>query len=182
VPPYTPGDGKDSCNNNSDNGEEVLTFLLIRHHKRSLTTFFGWQNHQIETMSSALTNLVPILDGSNYQQWAPPMRNFLKSQGQWLILTEDNPADWYLAPVEELPFSTTADDDADEEATATETKTKAKAKASTSISTKVTDEQKDEMREWAETNSKAVGNISLRLHHSIQYKYQDEDNAGKCHD
>ena len=35
------------------------------------------------------------------------------------------------------------------------------------------------MREWAKTNSKAVRNISLRLHHSIQYKYQDEDNAGK---
>jgi hypothetical protein len=132
-------------------------------------------------MSSALTNLVPVLDGSNYQQWAPPMRNFLKSQGQWLILTEDNPADWYLAPVEELPFGTTADDDADEEATATETKAKAKAKASSSVSAvpKVTDEQKKEMTEWAETNSKAVGNISLRLHHSIQYKYQDEDNAGK---
>jgi hypothetical protein len=133
------------------------------------------------TMSSALTNLVPILDGSNYQQWAPPMRNFLKSQGQWLILKEDNPADWYLAPVEELPFSTTADDDADEEATATETKARAKAKASSSASAvpKPTDDQKKEMTEWAETNSKAVGNISLRLHHSIQYKYQDEDNAGK---
>jgi hypothetical protein len=131
-------------------------------------------------MSSALTNLVPILDGSNYQQWAPPMRNFLKSQGKWLILTEDNPADWYLAPVEETPFGI-ADDNADEEATATETKAKAKAKASASISTipKVTEDQKDEMREWAETNSKAVRNISLRLHHSIQYKYQDEDNAGK---
>jgi hypothetical protein len=130
-------------------------------------------------MSSALTNLVPVLDGSNYQQWAPPMRNFLKSQGQWLILKEDNPALWYLAPVEELPFAAT-DDDADEEATATETKAKAKAKASgSSVIPKVTDEQKKEMTEWNETNSKAVGNISLRLHHSIQYKYQDEDNAGK---
>jgi hypothetical protein len=98
-------------------------------------------------MSSALTNLVPVLDGSNYQQWAPPMRNFLKSQGQWLILAEDNPADWYLAPVEELPFGTTADDEADEEATATETKAKAKAKASSSASavTKVTEDQKKEM-------------------------------------
>jgi hypothetical protein len=107
-------------------------------------------------MSSALTNLVPILDGSNYQQWAPPMCNFLKSQGQWLILTEDNPADWYLAPVEELPFSTTADDDADK-ATATETKAKAKAKASASAIPKVTEDQKDEMREWAETNPKLSG-------------------------
>jgi hypothetical protein len=69
-------------------------------------------------MSSALTNLVPVLDGSNYQQWAPPMRNFLKSQGQWLILKEDNPALWHLAPVEELPFAVATDDDADEEATA----------------------------------------------------------------
>ena len=75
-------------------------------------------------MSSALTNLIPILDGSNYQQWAPPMRNFLKSQGQWLILVEDNPADWYLAPV---PTIFTDDNLVDEEATATEKK-KAKAK------------------------------------------------------
>jgi hypothetical protein len=48
VLPYTPGDGKDSCNNYSDIGKDVSNFLLMRHHKRSLTTFFGWQNHQIE--------------------------------------------------------------------------------------------------------------------------------------
>ena len=126
-------------------------------------------------MSSALTNLVPILDGSNYQQWAPPMRNFLKSQGRWLVLSEDNPADWYLTPIP--TFTVTHDNTLNEEATATETK--AKAKASSSASATITEDQKEEMREWAETNSKAVRNISLYLHHSIQYKYQDEDNAGK---
>ena len=76
-------------------------------------------------MLSALTNLVPILDSSNYQQWAPPMRNFLKSQGQWLILAEDNPVDWYLVPI---PTIVTNDDPVDEEATATE-KNKGKERA-----------------------------------------------------
>jgi hypothetical protein len=34
-------------------------------------------------MSSQLTSLVPVMDGTNYQQWAASMQSFLMSQGQW---------------------------------------------------------------------------------------------------
>ena len=34
-------------------------------------------------MSSQLTNLVPVLDSTNYQQWSAAMQSFLMSQGQW---------------------------------------------------------------------------------------------------
>ena len=34
-------------------------------------------------MSSQLTNLVPVFDGTNYQQWVAAMQSFLMSQGQW---------------------------------------------------------------------------------------------------
>ena len=34
-------------------------------------------------MSSQLTNLVPVLDSTNYQQWSATMQSFLMSQGQW---------------------------------------------------------------------------------------------------
>ena len=34
-------------------------------------------------MSSQLTSFIPILDGTNYQQWASSMQSYLMSQGQW---------------------------------------------------------------------------------------------------
>ena len=34
-------------------------------------------------MSSQLTNLVPVFDGTNYQQWVAAMQSFLMSQEQW---------------------------------------------------------------------------------------------------
>jgi hypothetical protein len=34
-------------------------------------------------MSSQLTNLVPILNGTNYQEWVASMCSYLMSQGQW---------------------------------------------------------------------------------------------------
>ena len=37
---------------------------------------------QIAKMSSQLTNLIPVLDGTNYQQWSAAMQSFLMSQGQ----------------------------------------------------------------------------------------------------
>ena len=39
-------------------------------------------------MSSQLTNLVPVLDGTNYQQWSTAMQSFLMSQGQWKCTKE----------------------------------------------------------------------------------------------
>src|SRR5688572_23614262 len=37
----------------------------------------------IETMSSQLTSLIPMLDGSNYTEWSKKMRAYLQSQGVW---------------------------------------------------------------------------------------------------
>jgi len=42
-------------------------------------------------MLSALTTLVPVLTGPNYQLWAPLMTSFLMSQGQWRILSKKVP-------------------------------------------------------------------------------------------
>ena len=36
----------------------------------------------------------------------------------------------------------------------------------------------DAIELWHETNTKALGNIRLRLHHSIQYKFRDAEEAG----
>ena len=41
-----------------------------------------------QKMSSQLTNLVPVLDGTNYQQWAAAMQSFLMSQGQWKCIKD----------------------------------------------------------------------------------------------
>ena len=34
-------------------------------------------------MSSTLNTYVPVLDGTNYQEWAARMQSYLMSQGQW---------------------------------------------------------------------------------------------------
>ena len=91
-------------------------------------------------MLSALTSLIPVLTGPNYQTWAPLMTSFLMSQGQWRILQKEEPK----------PVAVTATSDGNEAA----------------------------IEEWHETNGKAVGNIRLRLHHSIQYKFREHGDAG----
>jgi hypothetical protein len=40
-------------------------------------------NFLFQKMSLQLTNLVPVLTGSNYQEWTASMRSYLMSQGQW---------------------------------------------------------------------------------------------------
>ncbi|KIJ61058.1 hypothetical protein HYDPIDRAFT_31765 [Hydnomerulius pinastri MD-312] len=42
-------------------------------------------------MSNALTSLVPILTGVNWQDWSPLMEAYLMSQGQWYMLMETRP-------------------------------------------------------------------------------------------
>ena len=50
---------------------------------------WGLRTHMLITafadhkMSSQLTNLVPVFNGTNYQQWVAAMQSFLMSQGQW---------------------------------------------------------------------------------------------------
>ena len=39
--------------------------------------------------SSALTNLVPVLDGTNYLEWSAAMKCFLQSQGYWRVLKKE---------------------------------------------------------------------------------------------
>ena len=39
-------------------------------------------------MSSQLTNLVPLLNRTNYQQWVAAMQSFLMSQGQWKCIKD----------------------------------------------------------------------------------------------
>jgi hypothetical protein len=47
------------------------------------------------TMSTALMQLVPVLNGSNYLPWAHAITAYLKSQGLWGIVvgTETYPTD-----------------------------------------------------------------------------------------
>jgi hypothetical protein len=53
---------------------------------------FGCRTSTSQTqMSSQLTSLVPVLEGPNYQQWAPAVRNFLMAQGQWRLMKKGKP-------------------------------------------------------------------------------------------
>ena len=97
-------------------------------------------------MSSQLTNLVPVLDGTNYQQWAAAMQSFLMSQGQWKCVKDgaDVPAE---ANVEDSVTNTA------------------------------------EIVFRLEDAEKAMGNICLRLHHTIGYQFNSEENPAdlwKC--
>jgi hypothetical protein len=40
----------------------------------------------------------------------------------------------------------------------------------------------DKLEDWEDDNSKAVGSMRLRLHHTIQFKYRDSENAGTLWD
>ena len=62
-----------------------MTILILMNgdlRKYMLITAFADQ------MSSQLTNLVPMLDGTNYQQWYTAMESFLMSQGLWKCMKE----------------------------------------------------------------------------------------------
>ena len=96
-------------------------------------------------MSSTLTSLAPVLNGTNYQQWAAQMQSYLMSQGQWKVTT-------YLPPtlgtkIQEL-----------------EDKTKV-----------IVYTNQDQVNTWEENATKVLGNIQLRLHHTIGYQYATED-------
>ena len=96
-------------------------------------------------MSSQLTNLVPIFNGTNYQQWSLAMQSFLMSQGQWKCTKEgaDSPNVGTITKIEEDGTTTTV----------------------TTGEAKVTS--------WKEDAEKALGNIRLRLHHTIGYQFNE---------
>ena len=89
-------------------------------------------------MSSALTNLIPVLEGLNYKMWFPLMQSFLMSQGQWRVTCKSPP-------------------------------TLISAKPATNE--EVVTGNHEKVNEWFNLKSKALGNIQLRLHHTIQYKH-----------
>ena len=100
-------------------------------------------------MSSQLTNLVPVLDNTNYQQWSTAMQSFLMSQGQWKC----------TKPGAIAPVVTTA-----------EAETEAEGEPSTSVTATT---GKEDLASWNEDAEKALGNIRLRLHHTIGYQFNE---------
>jgi len=121
-------------------------------------------------MSSTLNTFVPVLDGTNYQQWAASMQSFLMSQGQWRVITKNAPLPVYKNSTQVAPIK--ADDDTiDVQATR-------RAQAAADQRAMLTEPtNQDALDEWEELVSKAVGNIRLRLHHTIAYQYNTEDDA-----
>ena len=95
-------------------------------------------------MSSQLTTLVPIMDGTNWQQWSASMQSFLMSQGQWKTTKEgaEPPKVW------------------------TETVGKDEDAVTTTYG-------QSEKENWLEDAEKALGNIRLRLHYTIAYQFND---------
>lgn len=87
-------------------------------------------------MSNSLQSLVPVLNGTNYQSWAPIMKSFLMSQGQWPTV------------------------DSDEQPTLTEDRSNA-----------------EEVKTWTDANTRAMGNILLRLSESIKEKVKSKTTA-----
>jgi len=100
-------------------------------------------------MSSQLTSLVPVLDGTNYQQWAAAMQSFLMSQGQWKCTKPgaSNPG---------ISWETKTD---------TEGKSESRPVVDEAVSTP-----------YEELAEKALGNIHLHLHHTIGYQHNEETN------
>ena len=112
-------------------------------------------------MSSSLTSLIPVLDGTNYQQWASAMKLFLLSQGQWRVISK-------LTPVFEA--ITTA-------ASVSTSGKKKEAKEDEPVEElTVTTDNQEAIGEFEDLNDKAVGNIHLRLH-TIGYQFNDVDSA-----
>ena len=100
-------------------------------------------------MSSSLTTLVPVLTGPNYQVWAPAIKSFLMSQGQWHVLS---------CP---CPYDITLDKDGNP------------LKSDKMPNQDKIDKNQEKIENWEDDNSKAVGNITLRLSPAIQGNYTD---------
>jgi len=105
---------------------------------------------------------VPVLSGPNYQEWAPKMESFLMSQGQYTILTRPKPKEPTTLKTDTTDFD---------------------PEAYMMVAADVVDakheEWEDKIEKLTEMNLKALGNIRLRLHHSIAYKCKDEKSAGE---
>jgi len=104
-------------------------------------------------MTSTLSTFVPVLDGTNYQQWSAQMKSYLMAQGQWAVIKSSRPT----------PSSITTQGEGEEAEDITVTDMK-------------------DVLEFDEKNSKALGNIRLCLHHTIAYQWNDEESAATLWD
>ena len=111
-------------------------------------------------MSSSLTSLVPVLDGTNYQQWASAMKLFLLSQEQWKVISK--PAPVYKAT------TTTAST-----LTSGGKKKQTKEDEGEAEELTVTTDNQEAIDNFEDLNDKAVGNICLQLHHTIGYQFNN---------
>jgi hypothetical protein len=98
-------------------------------------------------MTSQLTSLVPILDGTNYQEWSAKMTSFLMSQKQWKTVRG---VSGYLPGCGPDPEAKDG-----------------KAK------TVVIDQSAYD--DWKDLSEQALGNIRLRLHFNIGYQFNEAD-------
>ena len=105
-------------------------------------------------MASSLTSLVPMLNSTNYQQWASVMKLYLMSQGQWKYIIR-------LPPVPKSSFASTTKP------------LSSKKKAGEEDN----DDYQNALKMYKDLNNKAVGNICLHLHHTIRYQFRNEDQA-----
>ena len=96
-------------------------------------------------MSSALTSLIPVLDGTNFQQWASAMKSYLMSQGQWKCIAR--PPSFATSSKRAPKASSSKKTDEEEEETAT--------------AVAIPDDDQEAKEAFEELNDKAVGNIRL---------------------
>jgi len=110
--------------------------------------------------ANAILATIPHLSGPNYSVWAPIMEAYLSSQGQWRIL-------FRTAPHPEYPTHTIVKQDE-----------KGKDVTVTKPDTSADPINEEAIEKWEDINSRARGNINLRLHSAIVYKYKGIYDAG----
>ena len=116
-----------------------LTYLFADYHRN---------------MTSQISTLVPVLNGPNYQEWAPMMKAFLQGQGQWRNMQKPWPALQY-------PPKTVTKTNSDGDPVTVE-----------EPDTSQDPVNREEVDDWKELNDKAIGNITLRLHHAVRFKHR----------
>jgi hypothetical protein len=104
-------------------------------------------------MSSQLSTFVPVLDRSNYQQWAAAMQSYLMAQGLWRCTKSSVTPPSIGTSTEEVEIKDI------------------KGKGTTVEVTKVTNE--DEIEKWYEASEKAIGSIRLRLAENIRLQFDE---------
>ena len=112
-------------------------------------------------MSNSLTQLVPVFNGTNYMVWAPAMKNYLLSQGQWCGAIM-KPLPSMIFPQKEV--ITKGPEGGDDIITLVDDITQ-------------TPLNFDDIETWIDNNDKARGNIMLRLHNVIAEKFYHEEHS-----